>query len=189
MFMGYKRIVLLFIGLIWQLPLMISLSYAGVVQGMTDEGKIQAVNLIYEEYKKDFPAVTDITPTAAIDLMKRGEVVFVDVRTAEEQNVSMLPAAITKEVFLNSASSHIEKTVVAYCTIGYRSGVFAREMEAKGLQIRNLSGGIVGWTLAGGLLFENGRETRRVHVYGEKWNYAPEGYEPVVFGIFHKLFQ
>jgi hypothetical protein len=30
-------------------------------------------------------------------------------------------------------------------------------------------------------------ETKRVHVYGEKWNYLPEGYEAVMFGFFGKL--
>jgi rhodanese-related sulfurtransferase len=154
---------------------------------LTDEQKKEAVYQQYAEYKKDFPTVSDITPTAAIALLKQGGVVFIDTRKPEEMAVSMLPAAIDKETYLKAPDAYKEKTLVAYCTIGYRSGVFAREMESKGILVRNLSGGILAWALEGGTLYDKGGETKRIHVYGEKWNYAPNGYEPVVFGFFKNL--
>lgn len=154
---------------------------------LTDEQKKDAVYQQYGEYKKDFPTVSDITPTAAIALLKQGGVVFIDTRKPEEMAVSMLPAAIDEETYLKAPASFEGKTPVAYCTIGYRSGIFAREMEAKGILVRNLSGGIVAWALEGGPLFDKSGETKRIHVYGEKWNYAPKGYETVVFGFFKNL--
>jgi sodium/bile acid cotransporter 7 len=154
---------------------------------LSDEQKKDAVYGMYGEYKKDFPAVSDITPTAAMALLKQGGVIFVDTRKPEEMEVSMLPAAITGESYLKIPASYKNKTVVAYCTIGYRSGLFAKEMEAKGIMVRNLSGGIVAWALEGGLLYDKNGETKRIHVYGDKWNFAPMGYEAVVFGMLHKI--
>lgn len=154
---------------------------------LTDEQKKDAVYQLYGQYKKDFPTVSEITPTAAIALSRQGGMVFIDTRKPEEMEVSMLPAAIDKETYLKAPAAFEGKTLVAYCTIGYRSGIFAREMEAKGIPVRNLSGGIVAWALEGGPLYDKNGETKRIHVYGEKWNYAPNGYETVVFGFFKNL--
>lgn len=154
---------------------------------LTDDQKKDAVYELYGGYKKSFPTVSDITPTAAMALLKQGTVVFIDTRNPEEMEVSMLPAAIVKETYLKTPASFEGKTLVAYCTVGFRSGVFAREMEAKGIMVRNLSGGILVWVLEGGALYDKNVETKRVHVYGEKWNYAPKGYETVVFGFLQKL--
>lgn len=154
---------------------------------LTDDRKKDAVYEMYRGYKKNFPSVADISPTAAMALLKQEAVVFIDTRNPEEMEVSMLPAAIVKEAYLKAPASFGGKTLVAYCTVGYRSGVFALEMETKGIVVRNLSGGIVAWALEGGPLYDKNGETKRVHVYGEKWNYAPEGYEAVVFGFLQKL--
>jgi rhodanese-related sulfurtransferase len=154
---------------------------------LTDEQKKDAVYEMYGEYKKSFPTVSDITPTAAMALLKQGGVVFIDTRKPEEMEVSMLPGAIVKDTYAKTPSAFEGKTVVAYCTVGYRSGVFAKEMEAKGIMVRNLSGGILAWALEGGVLYDKNGETRRIHVYEEKWNYAPKGYETVVFGMLRKL--
>jgi rhodanese-related sulfurtransferase len=174
---------------VWLVLLTVSLSgiRANGATDLTDEQKKDAVYQQYGEYKKDFPTVSDITPTAAMALLKQGGVVFVDTRKPEEMEVSMLPAAIDKETYLKAPASFEGKSVVAYCTVGYRSGVFAREMEAKGIMVRNLSGGIVAWALEGGTLYDKNGETKRIHVYGEKWNYAPKGYETVVFGFLQNL--
>ena len=54
---------------------------------------------MYQEYREDFPGVNEITPQGVLDLEGAEETVLVDVRTAEEQAVSMLPGAITREAF------------------------------------------------------------------------------------------
>jgi rhodanese-related sulfurtransferase len=174
---------------VWLILLTVSLSAGSANGGLesTDEQKKNAVYEMYGEYKKSFPTVSDITPTAAMALLKQGGVVFIDTRKPEEMEVSMLPAAIDKETYLKAPASFEGKAVVAYCTVGYRSGVFAKEMEAKGIMVRNLSGGIVAWALEGGLLYDKNGETKRIHVYGDKWNFAPKGYEAVVFGMLQKL--
>ena len=102
--------------------------------------------------------------------------------------VSMLPHAITQEEFLKDPGKYKDKTVVAYCTISYRSGKFAEEMAKKGIPILNLKGGLLAWVLEGGKVYDSHGETKRIHVYGKEWDYPPAGYESVKFGLFDRLF-
>jgi rhodanese-related sulfurtransferase len=39
--------------------------------------------------------------------------------------------------------------VVCYCTVGYRSGRYAADLLAQGLQAANLQGGILAWVSEG----------------------------------------
>ena len=40
--------------------------------------------------------------------------------------------------------------MIAYDTVGYRSGLFVEKMRQKGISIANLKGGLLGWLHAGG---------------------------------------
>ena len=155
---------------------------------LTDARKKEIVYQMYADYKKDFPSVHDISPREAMRLMKTADMLFVDVRKPAEMNVSMLPNAITKEEFLKNPSKYKDVRIVAYCTISYRSGIFAKEMEKKGIRINNLAGGLLAWVLEGGKIYDAHGESKRIHVYGQKWNYPPRGYEPVMFNFFEKYF-
>lgn len=155
---------------------------------LSDEEKKEIVYGMYADYKREFPAVADISPKEAVCRMKTGRVVFVDTRTAAEMAVSTLPGAISREAFLRRPATYEGQTVIAYCTISYRSGKFAEEMAARGIRIYNLTGGLLAWVLEGGKVYAGGVETRRIHVYGKKWDYPPSGYESVVFGLLDRLF-
>jgi sodium/bile acid cotransporter 7 len=156
---------------------------------MTDAEKKQTVYDMYAGYKKDFPAVIDVSPEEAAALLEQDRVVFVDTRKPEEMAVSMLPGAVSQNDFVNHLETYGDKSVVAYCTVSYRSGVFAREMAEKGITVKNLVGGILAWTLEGGKVYDsNGLETKRIHVYGDRWDYAPAGYETVKFSLWQQLF-
>lgn len=156
---------------------------AVTAETLSDAEKKTIVYRMYADYKKDFPEVEDITPAAAMAQSKTGAVVFVDTRKPEEMVVSTIPGAISQEAFMEHPDRYQDKTIIAYCTISYRSGIFAQKMRLENLRVRNLTGGILAWTLEGGQVVDQAGETRRLHVYGEKWNYAPEGYETVMFGF------
>jgi sodium/bile acid cotransporter 7 len=156
--------------------------------GMSNASKKAIVYKMHEDYKKGFSSVEDITPRDAMRLMKTDSLVFVDVRRPAEVSVSKLPNAITSEEFLKDPNKHKNAIIVAYCTISYRSGVFAEEMEKKGIKINNLAGGLLAWVLEGGKIFDTQGETKRIHVYGQKWSYLPKGYEMVMFNFFEKYF-
>jgi rhodanese-related sulfurtransferase len=159
---------------------------AGEIQ-VTDLQKIDTVQKMYQTYKKDFPDITDISADKARAMNAREQIVFIDTRQEAEQVVSMIPNAVTEKVFLADPSIIRGKTAVAYCTIGFRSGVFAKKMAGRKIRISNLSGGILAWVLSGGKVYDAGRETKRIHVYGKDWDYAPEGYETVMFRFWERL--
>lgn len=181
-----QRITLVFYGFISLLCL------PHMAQGdseMSDTKKKEAVYRMYAGYKKDFPRVRDISPQQAMAWLKQGTVVFVDTRKPAEMAVSMLPGAVSKQDFLNHPDQYKDKTAVAYCTISYRSGVFALEMAKQGITVVNLQGGILAWILEGGRVYdESGKEVERVHVYGDKWDLAPAGYETVKFSLWEQMF-
>ncbi len=131
---------------------------------------------LYLQLKPKFADAVEVT----IDQLERdqkGELIWVDVRAAREQAVSIIPGAITAKQFEQSPDRYRNAYLVAYCTIGYRSGKFAIKWHKRGYNISNLKGGVLAWAHAGKLFqAPSGERTRRVHTYGRTWNFLPEGY-------------
>jgi len=161
--------------------------YAG--DGLNDAEKEALVYRLYASYENAFPVVRSISARETRDLHQQGKVVFVDVRKPAERDISMLPGAVSAEVYEMRGAQFKDRTVVAYCTIGYRSGKFAEKMAEKGLMVFNLEGGILAWVWEGGSLQDAGGQTvKQVHVYAEKWDLAPGGYATTRFGLWQRLF-
>ena len=142
----------------------------------SDKQRLAQVRQMYQGYKEDFPGVSDIEPQKAIELWKQGKALFVDIRDPEEQEVSMLPGAVTQAQFEQNPDLRKGKTVITYCTISYRSGKFAESLEAKGQKSLNLEGGLLGWVHAGGPVFQGDKQVKKIHVYGSRWDLAPPGH-------------
>lgn len=139
--------------------------------------KKEAAYTMYQKYAKDFLDIRDISSET---LLGDANAVFIDVRPPEERDVSMIKGAVSAKDFLEDPGAYANKELVAYCTIGYRSGEFAEAMRKKGIAVKNLQAGILGWLHAGGEIDgPDGKPVRKVHVYGEKWNLAPDGYATV----------
>jgi sodium/bile acid cotransporter 7 len=145
----------------------------------TNAARRAKIDEMYAGYRESFPGVPALSPDEFRALREEKDVVLVDTREPEETGVSMLPGALTKEQFEQNMDAYRDRTVVTYCTIGYRSGLYAKRLKEKGLRARNLKGSILAWVHAGGKVVDEKGETRRVHVYGPKWNLLPDGYEPV----------
>ena len=146
---------------------------------LDDAARKDKVFAMYDEYSEDFPGVRDISPEDALAL-DESERVFVDVRPEEERAVSIIPGAISANEFLADPASYSSQTVIAYCTISYRSGEFAEELDGQGVEVVNLRGGLLGWTHAGGpLVDDQGRATTTLHVFGSRWDLAPLSHETV----------
>ncbi len=164
-------------------------SLAQAVEPFPDAARKDAVYRMYGEYKRDFPSVRDISPIEARKRFDQGGVVFVDTRKPAEMAVSALPGAVTQGEFTKHPERFFGKTVIAYCTISYRSGLFARDLAHRGIEVLNLKGGILAWILEGGQVNDaQGNPTRRVHVYGDKWDFAPSGWESVKFSFWEQMF-
>lgn len=145
--------------------------------------ELEEINRLFAEYRADFPGVAVITVGELLALEPVQPVVFVDVRPDRERNVSRIPGSVSRREFertlKDDEDAYVGYTVVAYCTIGYRSGEYAEKMQKKGVEMLNLQGSILAWVHAGQPVEDRDGPTVRVHVYGKPWALLPEGYEAV----------
>ncbi|NIA14534.1 MAG: hypothetical protein GWP08_10675 [Nitrospiraceae bacterium] len=131
-----------------------------------------------DDYAARFPDVPCISAEMLKPLLRpSGEVVLLDTRAPEEYKVSRIPDAVPLREFERNIEAYRGKKIVAYCTIGYRSGRYAAKLRKEGFDVHNLRGGILAWVHADGALENESGATKRVHVYGRDWDLAPEDYE------------
>jgi len=145
---------------------------------LSDQEKIKKVFLLYREYKEaSFAGADDILAHNVFHFFPSQGVLFVDVRTKQEQEISMIPYAVSRDEFEKNIEKYKGIVIVAYCTIGKRSGSYVLALKEKGFQAFNLTGGILAWIHNGRKLYCHGKEVKRVHVYGPQWNLAPSDYK------------
>ena len=132
----------------------------------------------------DAPTITADTVLAGF---QTGRFILVDVREGKERAVSQIPGALSPGEFTQAyalSGPPQDKTVVVYCTIGYRSGKFAEKLIAQGVPVHNLEGGILAWASRHGPLVKRDAMgitalTTQLHVYGKEWDLVPTGYQSV----------
>ena len=146
---------------------------------MSDETKRNKIESMYQKVRRAFSEIEELTAEELLGLLREGKIVLVDVRTPEEQAVSMIPGAITVRQFEDNIQEYEGATVVSYCTIGGRSGRYTEELMARGWRAFNLMGAVLAWTHVGGALECADGPTRKVHIHGRKFNLVADGYEPV----------
>lgn len=146
---------------------------------LSDAEKNRRVMVMYADYRKDFPEVEDIDAKNAMGMLPDPEVVFVDVRKPEEQAISMIPGAITEKQFMGHLNRYRSNRIIVYCTISFRSGKLAAKLQNEGISVTNLKGGLLGWVHAGGPLVRQNQPVQELHVYGRKWDLAPDGIKTV----------
>jgi len=125
------------------------------------------------EWQASAPSISAAQIQAMQDLGSNDHFVIVDVREDVETNVSIIPGAITQAEFEKRIEQHRDKVVVAYCTVGYRSGVYAAELCKQGWDARNYQGSILDWCskqLPVATL--GGSPTKRVHTYDSSYALA-----------------
>ncbi|MDA0323483.1 MAG: rhodanese-like domain-containing protein [Verrucomicrobia bacterium] len=147
--------------------------------GSGQESRKEQINTLYEKHRKAFRETPELSADAALALQRRGQAVFVDVREEKEQVVSMIAGAITKKEFERAPERYTNRVVIAYCTIGARSGEYAATKIKHGIAVSNLRGSILSWIHAGGSITNGGGTTTNVHVYGPRWNLVPDGYHAI----------
>lgn len=105
--------------------------------------------------------------------------VVVDVRSDAEISVSIIPGAITKAEYEKDRQRYQGRTVIPYCTIGGRSGAYAKQLASNGVKVKNYKGSILKWIDAGlPLVTLDGKPTKRVHTYSDRYR-VPAKYEQV----------
>lgn len=161
---------------------------AGVLAGVlacgsaaqtSDDEKLTRIHEMAAEIAADFPKVPVLTPDELSTLLDSTHVVLVDAREQREREVSIIPGAIAREAFEAIRSEFADRRVVVYCTIGQRSAEYVEQLREAGIDAWNLEGSIVAWTHTGGELVDKDGPTRRLHVYGARWDLAASGYQTV----------
>ena len=143
-------------------------------QSQTQEELENDVNNMITNYMKDFPT----QPFCTIEQLNnyyiinnnnqyilKDNIILIDNRTTIEQNVSMLPYAITKTQFENNINNISNEStdstdsidysinncnkkhiiIIIYCTIGYRSARYTNELLNRGYMYVYNSPGILKW--------------------------------------------
>ena len=109
----------------------------------------------------------------------QAEFIVVDVRSPREFKVSVIPGAITKTQYEQNAAKYRGRLVIPYCTVGARSGSYAKQLAKRGVNTKNYEASILGWVGEGlPLVTLDGRPTKRVHTYSDDYH-VPNGYEQV----------
>jgi rhodanese-related sulfurtransferase len=105
--------------------------------------------------------------------------VVVDVRSDAETRVSIIPGAITKAQYEKNRQQYQDRMVIPYCTVGGRSGAYAKQLAGNGVKVKNYQGSILKWVDAGlPLVTLEGKPTNRVHTYSDRYR-VPAKYEQV----------
>ena len=140
------------------------------------------LDALHADIASDYPSVAhvsaDPSPLSA-------DTIFLDIREPAEFAVSHIPGAV--RVPMDAAPADViarlgdlsGKRVVAYCSVGRRSSIFAESVQDALLgegaaSVANLEGGVFGWH-AQSLPLENEKgRTDVVHPYDEIWKrYVP----------------
>ena len=62
--------------------------------GPDNRSKLEKIDQLYQEYKRSFPEVPDISVTDLLSAMEQQNVILVDVRSPAERSVSIIPNAL-----------------------------------------------------------------------------------------------
>ncbi len=179
-FKKYRRTILGLITAVLAFAFVTLMGQFGLSSKDGNDGvKRQKIDDMYNGYKNEFPDVPDLSTQKAMNLTAEGKTVLIDIREPSEQQVSMLPGAITEKEFMKNPLKYKDAVKIVYCTISYRSGKFAQKLQQKGIPVYNLRGGILAWVHDGGKVYDQNGESHRIHVYGRKWNLVPNSYQAV----------
>ena len=136
---------------------------------------------VHQTVAEEFKRVEHIDPETLLSLEPDNFVIF-DVREKEEFEVSRISGAIqvdpdiSNRQFFQLYDERIQsKTVIFYCSVGYRSSKLAEQlMDDPPGQLSsgfyNLQGGIFNWHNNQHPLIDQNGETDDIHAYNSKWS-------------------
>lgn len=109
----------------------------------------------------------------SLQTMALQDLIILDTRAKEEYDVSHIPGAIFVGPTFNAADVEQyekEKTVVVYCSVGYRSEKYGAAMQKMGYdKVYNLYGGIFEWVNNGQVVTTEEGNTSNIHTYNSNW--------------------
>jgi rhodanese-related sulfurtransferase len=135
-----------------------------------------------QEFAAQFSQVDQMLPHEFAVLMKQpADLLVLDVREDGEHAVGTLKGAIRVspviefDALMRQIGSKVTgKTVIVFCSVGYRSSSLASRfrsalLERGVVRVANLRGGIFAWHNYGRPLVDDFGDTEHVHPYNRKW--------------------
>lgn len=154
-----------------------------MLYGLMGVGILLLVLLVFRKpiHKKAYQVFfNQIIRDKSVPIMRPSEIdlidkrVFLDCREPEEYAVSQIEGAMffgyknKNYALLETIDKH--DTILAYCTVGYRSQMVAKELNEMGyLNVYNLSGGLFEWLHIGKKIVDRDQITSNIHPYDAKW--------------------
>ncbi|HEY6070102.1 MAG TPA: rhodanese-like domain-containing protein, partial [Chthoniobacterales bacterium] len=131
-------------------------------------------SIVNAKIRHDFPDVPRISTNELADWLssKREKPLLLDVRTAAEFGVSHLEGAkrIEPGADAKAISTPKDRPIVTYCSVGYRSALFAKKLREAGYtRVANLEGSIFRWANENRPLQHDAERTDKVHPYNKVW--------------------
>ncbi|GEM_PF-1694550 len=156
----------------WRLAILLLLALATSIAWVTNNTSNQLTRLVLE-LRKDFPEVNHLSIE---DFLATDDgAILVDVRTAEEFQISRIPGAIhidDRNKLLAFATEHANESIVLYCSVGLRSSEAARFLRNHGFEkVANLEGSIFKWINEERPLVNDQGPTKIVHPYNSYWGW------------------
>ena len=135
---------------------------------------------VKEMVRRDFPNVNQMSVNElkhSIDTVEASKLLILDVRAKQEFLVSHIKGAVhidpdTDVSSLQKFLAQLDRktSIVAYCSVGYRSSAFLSKLESHGFtDLRNLEGSIFEWANTGFPVERNGLEVSEVHPFDARW--------------------
>ena len=133
----------------------------------------RALRLVREAFP-DVPQLTTDQLTAIQANDASPDIVLLDARSATEFDVSHLPGAVlasnTRMALDALEAIDPKRTVVVYCSVGYRSSRLAEKLRARGIEnVFNLEGSLFRWANEGRPLYRREERVYEAHPYDEEW--------------------
>ena len=152
--------------------------FCGILSCNDNITTAQRVTDLSDECVQKYPETNLISTAEYFNKSRNNSWIIVDVRSKRERNVSIIPDAMSKDMFEMQKTDFKENLILVYCTVGCRSGAYTKKLQKQGFNAFNLYGGVLAWALEGGrFLTPEGAPTNRVHVYSRKWSVLPDKYQ------------
>lgn len=143
----------------------------------TDYGQDLSWTVIKRAIRTKFPSVEHTSTNSLAAWLDQPDVekpLLLDTRTKPEYLVSHLPGAqlIAPDTqdFTVLNPLVLDRPIVTYCSVGYRSSIIAKRLQEAGYtNVTNLEGSIFQWTNEGRPVYRDGQRIQQVHPYDQFW--------------------
>lgn len=134
----------------------------------------ESVHKMVNKVQGDLEYISTDDLFAAFDNDLEAGMIIIDARAPEEFAISHIRLAINAENVEKVSSimalpENSGKTIVVYCSVGYRSAILGNRLKKAGFKVYNLKGSIFKWANEGKPLFKGSDETHEVHPYDKNW--------------------